>query len=41
MELLLIVAALALLGIVAERWGVDSRVSNLDPNCPATSTGIF
>ena len=41
MELLLIVAILALFGIVAERWGADSRVMNLDPNAPATSTGIL
>ncbi len=41
MELVLIVAVLALFGIVVDRWGVDSRITNLDPNRPFTSTGIF
>jgi len=30
MELLILVAALALLGAAAQRWGVDSRFSDVD-----------
>lgn len=35
MELLIIVAAFALFAFAAERWGVDSRVFDLDPAHPA------
>jgi hypothetical protein len=41
MELVLIVAVLALFGMVVDRWGVDSRITNLDPNTASTSTGIL
>ncbi len=40
MELLILVAVLALLGIAAQRWGVDSRTVNLDPRYPEL-TGLF
>jgi len=40
MELLIIVAALALLGGAAQRWGVDSRVTSLDSRYPEL-TGLF
>jgi hypothetical protein len=32
MELLLLVAILALLGLAAQHWGVDTRITNVDPN---------
>ena len=41
MELLVVVIVFALLGIAAQAWGGDSRILNVDPNQPASSTGIF
>jgi len=35
MELLLAVAAIALLGLLAQAWGVDSRQLDIDPSHPA------
>jgi hypothetical protein len=35
MELLILVAVLALFGIAAQAWGVDSRIMDLDPTHPA------
>jgi hypothetical protein len=41
MELLIIiVAALALVGGAAQRWGVDSRDLSIDPRYPQV-TGLF
>jgi hypothetical protein len=40
MELLLVVAVLALLGIAAQAWGSDSRILDIDPGQPAYTTGI-
>jgi hypothetical protein len=40
MELLLVVAILALLGIAAQAWGSDSRILDVDPRQQASSTGI-
>ena len=39
MELLILVVVLALVGIAAQAWGVDSRIKDLDPSHPA-SVGI-
>ena len=35
MELLILVAALALFGFAAQAWGVDSRILDTDPTHPA------
>jgi hypothetical protein len=35
MELLILVVVLALFGIAAQAWGVDSRIMDLDPTHPA------
>ena len=35
MELLILVAAVALVGLLAQAWGVDSRVLDIDPAHPA------
>jgi len=40
MEILILVAALALLGGAAQRWGVDSRFTGLDSRYPEL-TGLF
>ncbi|HET7031104.1 MAG TPA: hypothetical protein VFI34_11380 [Candidatus Limnocylindrales bacterium] len=39
MELIIFVVAVALLGLLAQAWGVDSRVVDLDPAHP-TSLGL-
>ena len=41
MELLIIVAALALLGGAAQRWGVDSRDVSYDGREPAAHPGLI
>ncbi|MBA2380739.1 MAG: hypothetical protein H0V73_01395 [Chloroflexi bacterium] len=33
--------ALAMLGLAAQQWGVDSRQTSVDPRCPTSSTGLF
>jgi hypothetical protein len=43
MDLLIVVifAAIALLGLAASQWGVDSRPSFADRRHPETSIGLF
>ena len=41
MELLVLIAILAFLGLAADTWGADSRILTIDPRQPASSTGIF
>ena len=40
MELLLIILFVALLGIGAQTWGVDSSDSSTDPRRPIRPTGL-
>jgi hypothetical protein len=40
MELFLFVAVLALLGLAAQQWGVDTRITNLDPNDQANAVPL-
>ena len=41
MELIIVVAVLAFLGLAAQTWGSDSRILNVDPRQPSTTTGLF
>jgi hypothetical protein len=41
MELFLLVAVLALLGLAAQQWGADTRITNLDPNDQTNSVPII
>lgn len=43
MDLLIIAifAAIALLGLAAQTWGVDTRPSFVDPRLAGTSTGLY
>ena len=41
MELLLIILFLAVLGIAAQGWGVDSSDSSTDPRRPQSPVGLF
>jgi hypothetical protein len=40
MELFLIILFLALLGVAAQAWGVDSSDSSSDPRRPIRPTGL-
>jgi len=40
MELFLFIAVLALLGLAAQQWGVDTRITNLDPNDQTNTVSI-
>jgi hypothetical protein len=41
MELLVLILFLALLGIAALTWGVDTSDSSTDPRRPQSPVGIF